>query len=787
MKPKRYGTVITVLGILAFTGPARRLFLPGGEATLNLLGQPTSQRAAQPRLVEAYGRLPLSFEANQGQTDQRVRFLARGGSYTFFLTGDSAVLALRKSALNGKGQMAKAKTGSQESQFQSTLLKSPASLQFPDSTSQVSATDDGPRTKDTVLCMRVVGANPSARVIGQEELPGKSNYFIGNDPEKWHTNVPNYAKVKYANVYPGVDVVYYGNQGELEYDFVVQPGADPRQIRLQVVAPASSRHAAKMAALHLDANGDLVAGIGDGEVIFHKPVVYQPRVNYEPRTKKQEPRTTNKEVIDGHYLLQGNRLTFEVASYDKTRPLVIDPTLVYSTYLGGSNWDQANGIAVDASGNAYVTGLAFSGNFPTTTGTLQSARGFPVASLAFLSKLNGTGSALIYSTYLGGSNADNEGRGVAVDTSGNAYVTGWTASGNFPTTAGAFQTTFGGGYDDAFVSKLNATGSALVYSTYLGGSSYDEGHGIVVGASGDAYVAGISYSSNFPTTRGAFQTTLAGFDDAFVSKLNPAGSALVYSTYLGGSSYDEGDGIAVDTSGNAHVTGLTHSSDFPTTAGAFQTKPGGGFDAFVSKLNPAGSALFYSTYLGGGSDDFGFGIAVDTSGNAYVTGSTYSSDFPTTAGAFQTTPGEGHGGGYDDAFVVKLNAVGKVLVYSTYLGGGGDDVGYGIAVDTSGNAFVTGATYSAYFPTTAGAFQTTLAGAYNAFLSKMNPAGSALLYSTYLGGSHVDQGRGIAVDESGNAYVAGGTSSHNFPTTAGAFQSTLPGVNGAFVAQMTAR
>jgi Beta-propeller repeat len=800
MKRKGYGTIIAVLGIVAFTGPARRLFQPGAEATLELLGHPTSQPAYRPRLVEAYGRLPLSFEANQGQTDQRVRFLARGRGYSLFLTRKEAVLALERPVQRAEGKVQRAKGVVQGSPFNPRRRAafpglndlapqghpwSPgaadAGLDDEGSPPPGVAAGNGPATATLLLRMQLVGANPKASISGMKELTGKSNYFIGNDPKKWCTNVPNYARVRYANVYPGVDLVYYGDPAkadQLEYDFVVQPGADPSRIMLDVgtesmPAPGYPRRGT----LDVATNGDRLVGAEGGEVVLQKPTVYQPSANYELGT-------SDKQVFSGKYVLVGtHRVGFQVAAYDHSKPLVIDPTLVYSTYLG-AYWDKATGIAVDASGNAYVTGKTFSANFPTTAGAFKTGLG-GTASDAFVSKLNGTGSALIYSTYLGGSSYD-EGSGIAVDASGNAYVTGWTASGNFPTTAGAFQTTFGEGYDDAFVSKLNGTGSALIYSTYLGGSSYDEGHGIAVDASGKAYVTGLTYSSDFPTTAGAFQSALGGFDDAFVSKLNPAGSALLYSTYLGGSSYDEGDGIAVDASGDAYVTGLTYSSDFPITAGAFQTKSRGGFDAFVSRLNADGSTL-YATYLGGSRDDFGFGIAVDASGKAYVTGRTYSSNFPTTAGAFQATPGGGYSGGYDDAFVVKLNAAGTALVYSTYLGGSGDDVGYGIAVEASGNASVTGETYSSDFPTTPGAFQTILGGFDDAFVSKLNPAGSALLYSTYLGGNRIDEARGIAIDALGNAYVAGWTGSGNFPTTAGAFQTTRSGTFNAFVAKVTAR
>ena len=360
-----------------------------------------------------------------------------------------------------------------------------------------------------------------------------------------------------------------------------------------------------------------------------------------------------------------------------------------------------------------------------------------------------------------------------MDSSGNAHVTGITTSPNFPTTAGALQTTFGGGQNDAFVSKLNSSGSALIYSTYLGGSDIEAGRRVALDSSDSAYVTGFTRSSNFPITAGALQPQSGGDADIFISKLNSSGSALIYSTYLGGNSdIDDGLAIAVDSSGNAYVSGETASDNFPTTAGALQTTFGGLVDAFVSKLNSCGSALIYSTYLGGGGFDLGGGIAVDSSGNAYVTGSTQSSDFPTTAGALQTILA----GGDFDAFVSKLNSTGSALVYSTYLGGSSSDGGDGIALDSSGNAYVTGSTQSSDFPTTAGALQTTLAGGdFDAFVSKLNSTGSALVYSTYLGGSSSDGGDGIALDSSGNAYVTGSTQSSDFPTTAAALQAAFAG------------
>ena len=606
--------------------------------------------------------------------------------------------------------------------------------------------------------MNLVGANPDASVTGLDQLPGTSNYFIGNDPSQWHTNIANYGQVEYQGVYPGVNLVYYGNQQQLEYDFVVAPGADPGSIRLSFQGADS---------ISLDDQGNLVLATGSGDVLEHAPVVYQ-----EVGGARQ--------AVAGQFVLLGqDEVGFQIGTYDAGLPLTIDPVLSYSTYLGGSGGDQANAIAVDGSGNAYVTGNTSSTDFPTTAGAFQTSLGGN--GNAFVTKLNATGTALIYSTYLGG----GDGSGIAVDGSGNAYVTGHTSSTNFPRRPAAFQTSFAGGtYDaqNAFVTKLNATGTALIYSTYLGGSGSgvngDDGTGIAVDGSGNAYVTGFSESTNFPTTAGAFQTSYGGGYDAFVTKLNATGTALIYSTYLGGSTTDVGQGIAVDGSGNAYVTGTTSSTNFPTTAGAYQTSYGGNSNAFVTKLNATGTALIYSTYLGGNGNDYAQAIAVDGSGNAYVTGVTSSTNFPTTAGAFQTS----YGGNYN-AFVTKLNATGTALIYSTYLGGNNNDTAAVIAVDGSGNAYLTGVTGSTNFPTTTGAFQTSGNGA---FVTKLNATGTALIYSTYLGGNNNDLGFGIALDVSGNAYVVGITSSTNFPTTTGAYQTSYGGGNdNAFVAKFS--
>jgi hypothetical protein len=679
---------------------------------------------AQAKILDSYGKLPLSFEANQGQTDGRVMFLSRTSGYTLFLTGDEAVLAVNSRKTNAD----KAKVGS-------------AALTPQSSTAEPKA--------GGVLRMKLRNSNPAAKVTGANELPGKSNYFIGNDPKKWRSNVPEYAQVKYEGVYPGIDLVYYGNQQQLEYDFIVKPGANPHRIQFDVGGAKS---------ISQEKDGDLVLKMGEGELRWHKPVVYQ---------KKDGIR---REIAAHYVVKQKNRVGFEVSDFDARRPLYIDP-LLYSTYLGGSSYDFGSAIAVDSSGNAYVTGRASSTNFPTMN-PLQPAYGGGSGD-AFVTEINAGGSALIYSTYLGGS-ADDVGSGIAVDSSGNAYVTGFTSSTNFPT-MNPLQPANGGNYD-AFVTEINPGGSALVYSTYLGGSSYDFGSAIAVDSAGDAYVTGYTYSTNFPTMNPLQPQNGGGTVDAFVTKINAGGSALVYSTYLGGSGEDQGSGVAVDSSGNAYVTGNTDSNNFPTM-NPLQKANGGDTDAFVAKIQPSGSALVYSTYLGGQGVDQGSGIAVDSSGNAYVTGFTSSTDFPTM------NPLQPQNANIIDAFVTEINTGGSALVYSTYLGGKRDDLGYAIAVDSLGNAYVTGLTSSVDFPTMNPLQPAYGGGSEDAFVTEISAGGSALIYSTYLGGSGDDVGYGIAVDSSGNAYVTGFTSSTNFPTM-NPLQPANGGGSNAFVTKI---
>jgi Beta-propeller repeat len=708
-----------------------------------LLQASASGPARPSRIVAAYGRLPLSFEANRGQADAQVKFLSRGSGYSLYLTSTEAVLRLRKPASQDRG---------------------------PTGMEQAAA----PEHSSALIRMRLAGANSLVRVEGLEELPGKSNYLIGNDPSRWRTNVPTYAKVRCENVYPGIDLVYYGNQQQLEYDFVVSPRADLRVIRLAFEGCEKMR---------INGQGDLVLETEGGEVCLHRPVVYQ-----EVGGARQS--------VGGNYVIQrGLQVGFEVARYDAGKPLIIDPTLSYSTYLGGSSADQGFAIAVDSSGNAYVTGWTTSTDFPAAGAPFQTANGFPTTSDAFVTKLNAAGSGLIYSTYLGGSFNDY-GSGIAVDSAGNAYVTGYTTSTDFPT-MNPYQAAHGGdgGENDAFVTKLNATGSALVYSTYLGGSDEDWGCAIAVDSSGDAYVTGATVSpgsatpaQNFPTTSHAFQSThpSTALRAAFVTEFNAAGSALIYSTYIGGSGDEGGTGIAVDSSGNAYVTGFTSttssSNGWPASTGGFQKTFGGVVDAFVTKFNPGGSgtkSLVYSTYLGGTGADSASMIALDSSGDAFVVGSTSSSDFPTK------NPLQAANRGSLDAFVTEIDpgATGtKSFVYSTYLGGSGTDAATGIALDSSGNIYVTGYTASADFPLS-NSFQAVRAGNFDAFLTKLNATGSALAYSSYLGGNDSEYGSGIAVDSLGNAYVTGTTRSTNFHTV-NAFQPAGGGDFDAFVTKV---
>ncbi|MEK6285677.1 MAG: SBBP repeat-containing protein [Acidobacteriota bacterium] len=1058
---KRSVALFIGLASMAPVFPTGSPFLESGRATLptgarSLYKRPaklldaessrslaTVDKETNARVNQVYGKLPMSFEANDGQTDSRVKFISRWGGQTLFLTSTEAVFRLE-----GPNQTPAPEGRPTLSVDASSARRSPV------------------ESTNSVLRMKLVGGNTSAKVTGLDKLPGKSNYFIGNDPKKWRTNVPNYAKVKYEQVYPGVDLVYYGNQRQLEYDLIVAPGADPNRIRLTFEGAQKMR---------IDEAGDLVLSTTAGETRQRSPIVYQ------ELNKKRER-------VRAGYAKQGeNEVAFELGRYDASRPLVIDPVLVYSTYLGGSFGESGNSIAVDPAGFAYITGFTNSNDFPTANPLQPNNASFCCAGDVFVTKLNAAGSALVYSTYIGGGETD-QASAIAVDPFGNAYVTGTTSSTDFPT-ANAFSPNLAGVANDAFVAKLNSAGSAFVYSTYLGGSLGETATSIAVDASGNAYVTGSTGSTDFPTSN-PLQGNISAGSDGFITKFNATGTSLVYSTYLGGVGADSGNGIAVDATGNAYVAGTTSSPDFPlvnpvqseitdktafksidgaatwaainnglparfsvntiaidpgapntlyigTTGGgvfkstdagsswiasnnglftlamdqllidpkttstlygisgrsltrstdagmSWNTIPllggaevvaldpsapqtlyaargqlvfksidsgatwsgvtvrdplgniastlhglvvdprtpttiyaadsggvfksinggtvwrgrlgtpsgarsiaidpvntaslyvwsiGGGiskstdgaqtwslinsglpskavrvvaidpiatntlyagtdhgiqkstdggvswmttvsrvtnapanaiaidprvtstlyagasatFDCFVAKLNSQGTALLYSTYLGGDTADVASGIAVDAFGNAYVAGATTSAGFPTR------NPMQSFGGGLLDGFVAKLDTVHAELVYSTHLGGGSFDSCRGIAVNTAGNAYVTGQTSSTDFPTVV-PLQGSLADAESdPFVAKLNATGSALVFSTYLGGgegalhsSGFDFANAIAIDNAGSAYITGSTTSDNFPTTPGAFQLAKRGNSiTAFVAKIS--
>ncbi|HLJ91937.1 MAG TPA: SBBP repeat-containing protein [Gemmataceae bacterium] len=683
--------------------------------------------AKQSQVLGNFGQLPLHFDANQGQADASVRFLSPGSGSTLFLTGNGAVLSLRQAVAD-------------------------------------SATAPTP-TRNGELDMQVVGANPNAQPVGEQELPGKVNYFLGNDPAHWHTDIPTYARVDYPEIYNGINLVYYGNQQQLEYDFVVQPGADPRKITLGF-------HGADQ--VQIGAEGDLLLQTAVGVVRQLKPTVYQD-VN------------GSRQRIAASYVLKGpDHVAFQLGTYDSSRILVIDPVLAYSTYLGGSMDDLGNAIAVDNAGNVYVTGDTTSPDFPTANPIEPTYGGG--TSNAFVAKLDPTGSTLLYSTYLGGENFDR-GNGIAVDASGAVYVVGKTNSRVFPITHGAFEDSFRGDEYDAFVTKIGPAGDHLNYSTYLGGDANDSGIAIAIDSSGNAYVTGGTRSNDFPVTQTAYQGAVEGGPNAFITELNATGTDVLYSTFLGGSNSDRGNAIAVDANGYIYVTGHTNSDDFPTK-NALQPTYGGGLDnAFVAKLDPRASgddSLIYSTFLGGSQKDRGLGIALDSTGNIYIAGDTSSAvDFP-IVNAVQPT----YGGGTSNAFVAKINNAGTELLFATYLGGSGGDGASGLALDANGNIYLTGTTYSLDFPTV-NAFQAVSGGGQDAFVAKLTSDGSTLVYSSYLGGSgdeNVPQngvnGGAIAVDAAGAVYVTGNTTSSDFPTV-NPLQPVLAGTTSAFVAKIT--
>lgn len=637
-------------------------------------------------------------------------------------------------------------------------------------------------TGAAVVQLRFAGGNPDATVVGLDRLPGEVNYLIGRDPRGWRTAIPTYARVAYRNVYPGVSIVYHGTPRRLEYDVVAAPGATVDRVQLDV-------DGAKR--LRLDATGALTLQTASGLVVVAaKPLVYQ-EVDGHRRT------------VAGRYVLTGpQRVSFRIGRHDPARPLIIAPVLDTrplgvpnitqgrssgtldarlqappglddATYLGGSNLEDGLGLAVDPAGDTFVTGQTGSSDFPTRR-AVQAMHG-PGVSRVFVSKLNPTGTALLYSTYLGGSNYDS-GQSIAVDHAGRAYVTGYTDSSDFPTRH-ALQRHSGGSYD-AFVLELNRRGDGLVYSTYLGGRGADGGFGVAADRAGNTYLAGATRSSDFPVQH-ALQArrNSSALATAFLAKLTPGGKTLVYSTFLGGNKGEDGNSVAVDASGDTYFYGDSLSHDFPLKNALQPTYAGGLADTVVVKLNPKGRLLF-STYLGGNGFDRGQAIAVDARDNVYVTGETTSTNFPTTGGAIKRR----YAGGRTDSFVAKLDASGRHLIYSTYIGGRGSDTPYAIVSDRRGRAYVVGITGSPNFPTVH-ALEPAKQGNRDAYVCVLDPTGHNLIFSTYIGGGANTFGTGIGLDSRGNMYIAGQTNSTNLATT-GAFQHREGGSYDAFIAKI---
>jgi hypothetical protein len=733
VRAPRFTALSAVLVVLAGSAGAGAFLVSGGSG--DQAGD-SRVRTSSPSAKSLLGRLPLSFISNEGQVDPRVSYYVRGPNTSLYFTPRGLTLSLTK-----------AKAASPASGLRTPTRRS----RGPEGASR------------WAVEMRFPGAR-EARPVALHRMPGVVSYFQG-ERSNWHTGIPTYSELLYRNLWPGIDLVYSGDASRLEYRFVVHPGATPADIRLAYRGATWVRE---------DAAGGLRVTTPAGDFDDTAPRSFQALAGRQA-------------AVSSSFIRAGASFGFRVGPYDHSRTLVIDPTvLVYAGYLGGSSFDTAYGIAVDSSGSAYVFGQTGSSDFPAASSTGSYDTTFNGGTDLFLAKVSPDGTAVEWATYIGG-DGEEYAFGIAVDSSGNAYITGEADADSFPVTVGSFDTSYNGA-DDAFVAKVKSDGTDLVYSTYLGGSKYDSGYGIAVDSSGNAYVTGEADSSDtdtipFPVTTGPDSTYNGGVNDAFVAKVNADGSDLDYSGYIGGSANEYGYGVAVDSSDRAYVAGHTSSTEatFPETGGPDLIFNGGG-DGFVAKVNAAGTALTYAGYLGGIGDESAYAIAVDSSGHAYVTGYTTSTaaTFPETVG-----PDLSFNGG-NDAFVAKVTADGTGLAYAGYLGGNGNEFGNGIAVDSSGNAYVGGSTSSpaATFPETRGP-DLTYNGGTDAFAAKVNTSGTALSYAGYMGGSEFDSAFGIALDSSRNAYVAGQTLSTEatFPETGGP-DLTSNGSTDAFVAEI---
>lgn len=674
------------------------------------------------------------FIENKGQWDPGVKFLARLGGMNAWITTQGIVYDFykidRKYDLASSMQMTKDQKNKYE--IEHTTL-----------TGQV-------------VNMELIGVNSNSINVGSNQKEGYYNYFIGNDQNKWAGNVNMYEIIEQQGTYEGIDLRYYFDEGMLRYDYIAKPGADLEQIRMVFEGQDEIR---------VNEEGEIVLKTALGEITHGKLYAYQ-----EGDGQVDE--------VGCYFEMKNNgEVGIRVDNYNQTKKLIIDP-LVYSTFIGGNDWDEGWSLTLDGDGNSIITGFTFSTDFPTTMGAYQSTIAFGDI---FVTKLNSNGSGLIFSTFIGGSGVDYGGS-PAIETGGAVILTGATYSTDYPTTAGAYQTIAGGGFGDAFVTKLDASGSSLIYSTYLGGTAEDFGSSLALKNDGSVFIGGTTNSADFPVTSNAVQLLIAGPSDGFLTRLNSTGSSLMYSSFLGGSSSEDYLNIAIGADKSVYVVGKTNSIDFPITAGAFQTIYQGNSDGFVTKFTPSGSAILYSTYLGGSGDDtgYGFGIYVENGGSAFIVGSTNSVDFPITSGAYQTVIN----GSYD-VFVTKLNTLGSSLLYSTFIGGQDIDFGYSMDSDLSGNVFLTGSTSSTDFPVTTNAFQTSNNGLSDAFVANLDVAGSFLNYSSYLGGGDYDEAYSIVRGADGSVTLTGYTVSTDFPVTSGAYQTTFGGIpDDMFVTRM---
>jgi hypothetical protein len=741
----------------------RRLGMVGSVTFAEGRAEVPSKRDSE-RSTE-YGNLPLSFEQNEGQTDRHIQFLSHGNGYFLFLAGSEAVFALDTPTL----PIERRTTINAATQYRSQRLRQTA-----------------------LVHMKLLGASTTSSGTSVDKLPGTLNYLIGNDPKKWRVGVPTYANVRYADIYPGIDLIYYGNQRQLEYDFVVKAGADPTRISLKF---DGIRH------ISLDNSGDLTIEIGIGTITLRKPMLYQLE-------------SGQRKTIDGHFLLHGsNRVDLSVGAYDHEESLIIDPVLAFSTYLGGTNGigviDEIDGLAVDSQGNTYVSGYTHSIDFPTV-GTPISGPPRAGGSVAFVSKLNADGTALAYSTYLGGSGGTGGfdiGYGLALDASDQAYVTGFTCSKDFPITSNnAYQTELLGTACNAFLSKLSTDGQSLLYSTYFGGGFDDEGVEVAVDRNENAYVVGLAGPAPpcfpFPVTPDAIQNIVKSPQgNAFLTRIDTTksgSSSLIYSTLLGGSSTTGRDiayAVAVDDNENAFVAGAACSSDFPITSStAYGISVGPHCSGFLSQVDTtkSGSAgLVYSTFIGGmdPSNPVGWGddvenVLLDSSHKVYVSGAAGSSDFPSTTGATYNSPGNVFVAKFDTSLSQSMS-----LLFSTLIPSNITCSCSGLAVDAIGNIYVAGEA-DAGFPTTPDAIQAALGipGPVNPFFAVLSPNATQILYGTYFGGpgSGSEFVSGLVLDPSNNIYIAGDTGSTAFQTTPGAFQPSS-GSYSSYVVKLTAQ